>query len=634
MSNRRVIVAMLLVLAAAAGVFLLWSKPADSPTSVESTGKERSAPSAQAPATAPARAPKVPAAPAPVAEPLLRLPPAQVEQANDASQGAISGRVVSATTGLPVPRAEVTLLAPNGGAASSVTAEDGSFEYRPDAAGRYQIASVRAEGFVPFGPEWGRSPIAMTTAPGVRVRDVVIALLPATQMVGQVVIEKGEAVPGAHARVLYANAGEAALYPQKERFTADAQGEFRFEASEGASVEAWHPKHGAARASLQPPDVAAGRIVLRLAPTDVKGRAELSGRVLLPDGHGAPQALVWARSANSIWPKVHGDPMGYRATTDEEGAFEFTDLEPGLYDVTSQMTGLAPARKVDVKVPAKDVTLQLESGAKLTGTVRNAAGAPVPAFGVDLRWKRGPLEATAYEVATFVGPDGAYVVRGLRPGSYLVQVLATGFVTGEQQVQVAEGAEEVRADFRLERGGTIRGRVVTEGTARPVQGARVGVEGIAGGALAPSFSAVTDERGEFAIDGIPSSGVSLFVSAPGHNAKVVQAVRPGTHEVSLSAAAHDAGPRVELVGIGAVLKPRGDALVVGEVFPGGGAAEAGLQPADELITLDGKPVVEVGWPAAVGVIRGEAGTQLIVGVRKAGKPPVKTIAVTRKKIGA
>jgi hypothetical protein len=215
-----------------------------------------------------------------------------------------------------------------------------------------------------------------------------------------------------------------------------------------------------------------------------------------------------------------------------------------------------------------------------------------------------------------------------------VHVLATAYVTGVKDVEVLEGAEEVRADFRLEKGGTITGRVVTEGSARPIQGARVSVEGVAAGAaLTPSFHAVTDEQGRFSMDGIPSSGVSLFVAAPGHNAKIVQQVRPGSHEIALSEA-EDAGPRVELVGIGAVLKAREDALVVGEVFPGSGAADAGLQPGDELITLDGKPVVDVGWPAAVNVIRGEPGTQLVLGVRKQGKPPVKIVTVIRKRVGA
>ncbi|MCI0673910.1 MAG: carboxypeptidase-like regulatory domain-containing protein, partial [Myxococcaceae bacterium] len=97
--------------------------------------------------------------------PPLRLLPATRAEDSSARNGAFEGRVVSASTGEPVRGAELTFAAPSG--ASSVrTGEDGAFRFVPDAPGVYQLAVVTAQGFLPFGPEWGQSPIHLTASPG------------------------------------------------------------------------------------------------------------------------------------------------------------------------------------------------------------------------------------------------------------------------------------------------------------------------------------------------------------------------------------------------------------------------------------------------------------------------------------
>jgi membrane-associated protease RseP (regulator of RpoE activity) len=153
-------------------------------------------------------------------------------------------------------------------------------------------------------------------------------------------------------------------------------------------------------------------------------------------------------------------------------------------------------------------------------------------------------------------------------------------------------------------------------------------------ALAPLFDAVTGADGAFVLEGIPGTGVALTVSAPGHNTRIVSGVRPPSAGViELTATEADAGPKVELVGIGAVLKARGDALVIGEVMPGSGAQAAGLAPGDELVRIDGTLVTELGFIGAIQRIRGPEGTQVLISVRKAGQSSVKELRVSRKKIG-
>jgi hypothetical protein len=547
--------------------------------------------------------------------------------------------VVSAATGEGIRGAEVTLAA-SSGAASLVADAEGRFEFRPTSPGVYQVAAIRAEGYLPFGPEWGRSPIALSAVPGVHVREVVIALTPTPELVGQVLSAAGAPVSGATVRVLTQRAGETVLFPVRDRFSSDERGEFRFTAPEGATVEARHPAHGVARARVEAEAVRARRLEVRL-PAAVEGapraEARVEGRVLAPDGSGASGALVSVASATSAYPRVFGQQDGYQTIAEVDGSFVLEGLEPGLYDVSAHAAGHAPARGFDVRVPASGLVLRLTEGAALVGRVtEEEGGAPVPAFVVDVLSQRGALERLSFAQARVIDAEGQYELRGLTPGRYAIQVVAAGFVPVERQLEVPAGAREVRVDVALARGARLEGRVLSAGTRAPIAGARVIVESWSGAeALGTLFDAVSGADGGFALEGIPRAGVSLLCSAPGHNTRLVSGARPpGPVEIELSPVEADAGPRVELVGIGAVLRPRGDVLVVGEVLPGGGAEAAGLLPGDELVRIDGSPVTELGFAGAIQRIRGPEGTQVLLGVRKAGQGTVLELAVPRKKIGA
>lgn len=77
----------------------------------------------------------------------------------------------------------------------------------------------------------------------------------------------------------------------------------------------------------------------------------------------------------------------------------------------------------------------------------------------------------------------------------------------------------------------------------------------------------------------------------------------------------------ELVGIGVYVVDTDDGVQVGEVFAGGGAAEAGLQRGDVLVragTLD-LAQRQIDLAAKVATMRGEAGTRVALTVRRDGK---------------
>ena len=192
-----------------------------------------------------------------------RLVPATRAEDSAEPHGAFEGRVVSATTGEGVAGAELTFAGP-GGATSARTEAGGRFRFVPYTAGSWQLAVVTARGYLPFGPEWGQSPIRFTAVPGQRISDIVLALTPEVELLGRVEGPDGQPVAGAQVRVLTGRGGESVLFPTADRYTSDERGEFRFHAPEGAIVEARHPAHASARAEVTPPAMLARRLVLKL----------------------------------------------------------------------------------------------------------------------------------------------------------------------------------------------------------------------------------------------------------------------------------------------------------------------------------------------------------------------------------
>ncbi|MCY1081679.1 carboxypeptidase regulatory-like domain-containing protein [Archangium lansingense] len=578
-----------------------------------------------------------------------RLVPATRAEDSTEPHGAFEGRVISATTGEGVEGAELTFAGP-GGATSARSNASGRFRFVPSTAGTWQLAVVMARGYLPFGPEWGQSPIRFTAVPGQRISDLVLALTPEVELLGRVEGADGQPVAGAQVRMLTGRGEESVLFPTADRYTSDERGEFRFRAPEGAIVEARHPAHASARAEVTPSAVLSRRLVVKLGKREGTTAAplgeSLAGRVVTGGGTAVTGALVSVVSA-SAWPRRYGDELGYETVTDQEGRFKVEGLEPGSYDVTARLMGLAPGELRDVAAGRKDLVLTLAQGAKLVGTVRDATtGKPLPSFTLDVLTKRGPIQSEGFAQLSFIDAQGHYELAGVPPGSYRVQVAAHGYAPSETGVEVPKGTSgAVTANFSLARGAKLTGRVLEEGSGLPLERARIAIEGFGtGGALSVRYDALTDAQGQFTLDGLPVGEVTLYVSAEKHHSRLLSgvSVRPDAtppQVIELRKTEEGEEPQVELVGIGAVLAPREDALVLGEVMPGGGAAEAGLVTGDGIVRINGRPVVELGFTEAVQSIRGPEGSRLVLGVRKASAPgtgespaPAVDITVTRRRI--
>jgi len=87
-------------------------------------------------------------------------------------------------------------------------------------------------------------------------------------------------------------------------------------------------------------------------------------------------------------------------------------------------------------------------------------------------------------------------------------------------------------------------------------------------------------------------------------------------------------------GIGAVLTQNMQTyeIVVNEVLEGSGAMDAGLQPQDIILEVDGEDLSQMLLDSAVNLIRGEEGTKVTLTIYREGESDFIDLEITRKKV--
>jgi len=559
-------------------------------------------------------------------------------QDTTAIAGSLRGHVLSSATGQGISGAELSFEFARG-ATSIRTGSGGAFRFEPSEIGTYRLASVTADGFLPFAPEWGRSPITFNARVGERIEDVVLMLSPAVEYVGVVLDPDDKPVAGADVRLLNAAEGVTALAPLPDRFTSDDRGEFRFRAPEGAWLEANHPSFSAGRAYLGQYALASRRLEIHLSALRPSVELEsIAGRVLDPQGTPIEGASVSVRSRGRrrqgrFHPDVRSNP---------DGQFQITDLWPAEYDLRASYPGYAPAKADSIPSGSSSVVLKLSLGTRLSGTVRDAATrAPIAAFTLSLQRVRGPLSRDALTSVAFMDGQGKYEISGLPPGNYAAIVAGYGYSPSAEAIFTnEEGPSDKLIDFDLKKGAELFGRVVDRKSGAALARAQVYLEGQLSSASVISLlsSTVTDSAGRFELRGLAGGLGSVTVSAEGHHTRIVSGLqfengqRLGPVELDLTPTAEGEEPTLELTGIGAVLMARNDVLVISELMPGAGAAQAGLVVGDEILSIDGQTVLELGFNGAVQHIRGPEGTCVPMTIRRAADRSLITITVCRQRV--
>jgi hypothetical protein len=454
----------------------------------------------------------------------------------------------------------------------------------------------------------GRTPSSTRihwVAPGAELRGVEIVMDPGPDVAGRVVDTAGKAVAGARVvgRVELdgAPAGEISAVSKADgTFLLGAVPPGRLVLQ--AEAEGYAPSPAVVVTVSGEP----GRredVVLRLTAP-----ATLAGRVVDEQGAGIAGATVRAlRPMSQIaLPSV---------TTDAQGKFDML-IAPGPMDVTATAPGFAPGRSSGVAATSQAVIIELARGGAIAGVV-TGRGQPLSHFTVHVLQRSAPDGPGDFfqQDMRVVSPDGGYRLADLPPGRYSVTAAAPGLAPVEKPgVAVAPG-RETRVDLELAPGASLAGTVRDARSQAPVAGAVIRLS--TGSELAMTY---TDAGGGFAISDIAPGRRSLEVQHPGYVGRVESGIElvQGAEQrvdVALAPAAADGDRALEIAGIGAVLTMQEQRLMVQDVVPHGPAAVAGIEPGEEVFSIDGRSTREQSFGDNIEGIRGLVGTVVRLGLR-------------------
>ncbi|NDJ84837.1 MAG: S41 family peptidase [Chloroflexi bacterium] len=90
----------------------------------------------------------------------------------------------------------------------------------------------------------------------------------------------------------------------------------------------------------------------------------------------------------------------------------------------------------------------------------------------------------------------------------------------------------------------------------------------------------------------------------------------------------------EYEGIGATVRKDEEtgALIIVRPLPDSPAEAAGLMPGDEVVTVDGQNITDMDQTLIISMVKGPAGTEVVLGIRREGEEELIEITVTRARI--
>ncbi len=240
-------------------------------------------------------------------------------------------------------------------------------------------------------------------------------------------------------------------------------------------------------------------------------------------------------------------------TTDAQGAFEFSNVEPATYSLSCSRSGFitasygqkspnqAPTRlSVGPGQELKDLDFRLIRGGVISGTILDEDGEPLSGVRVEAlarQYFRGRLQLTPRGLAT-TDDRGQYRIFNLPPGRYYIQASRSGFGDREsgyapllypnalsfrdaQRIEVTNGAEVSRVDLGLRPVPTysVLGKVLDQQTGQPVTEGYVTAIAAGGEVMSTRLGAANQLRpdGSFQVRGLLPGRYWLFAMAGGRS---------------------------------------------------------------------------------------------------------------------
>lgn len=423
---------------------------------------------------------------------------AQVSTPADTAKGSIEGTVVSATTGLPLRKADVTInFAVSKDAFGEITDDQGKFSIDGLDPGEYYIQAER------FGYLKNDRTRPLELSAGEHVKNYVLKLTPQGIIAGVVVDEDGDPVPNATVVVERFATPASARSVYLESQNVDGEGAFKFTGLKpGRYYLSVEPEQPQDRTNAE-------EALIKTWYPDAADKESALPIHLAPGGEMRDLAVRVARArVFSIRGKVTGlsagrlDLMRNREAVQEtlihqDGAFLFGAVLPGSYEIVTNgayfqrqgnnlMIVSPPAFcNFPVEVGDKDITGLVIAAAPLDDlagrfhldgpmpkehpsvvlvaqTVLFGGPAPKAKAAADATFRFGSLAPDEYELRVEDLPEGTYL-KSIRYDGQLVEgqkIDLTSPTRGELDITLAPNAAQVKGVLRDEQDAPLVDEIV------------------------------------------------------------------------------------------------------------------------------------------------------------------------------
>ena len=442
---------------------------------------------------------------------------------------ALRGRVVAAKDDAPVPGATVSVSEPQGfkmmsagrdtAAGVAVSGLDGRFEIGGLEPRTYAVDAAQPD----YSPNSGRIEIS----PDADTDDFVIKLSRGGSVTGLVRDAQKQALPNVSVLLTKIPMGGG---PQTVSTGPD--GRYTFEKiAPGEYMVIRAPTGGGPLmlfGGMKQVEVREGETTVH--DLDEAAKITLTGRVLKAGQPVANSMLFFSPTT------AEGPPSDLKQSrTDADGRYQIGLDAAGSYSVTvSAMRSMwvGAGSGITIQVPDQpsavvDITVK---SAGVAGRVTNGEGKPVSGAVVTV----SPGEAAAggdgghgrRGTQDTTDPDGSFLVDGLEPGVYSVNVAAVGYRNAQPPpVTISSESDVPSLDVRLEPGRSVRGRVV-DANGNGISSAWVVVAPAGSRSGRDMLPAISDVNGTFVVTAPADGAIDLTAVATGFPPARLSGVQP------------------------------------------------------------------------------------------------------------
>jgi hypothetical protein len=345
----------------------------------------------------------------------------------------------------------------------------------------------------------------------------------------------------------------------------------------------------------------------------VSSDALVTGLVLDPNGKPSSNADVQCKDRKEL-----------ATVTDDAGRFKLPSEAAGCF-VVSRHADFSPSERVEL-VAGRENVVRLNRGGAIEGEAVDESSRPVSNYLLAIESFVGTGEAAGgtppgREARTIRDPNGAFRLDNLLPGKYVLTAGAEARPPAKTRViEVEAGRTTHHVRIVLAQGTTLSGSVIDAQTNRPVAFANVSLDAITSTAANLIPPARTDDSGAYALEGAPAGPFSIRVTHDAYRTKIVTGITvrgpAAVQDVALQPRGDGGAGESELAGIGAVLAPSPEGVVISSVIQGGPAESAGLRIGDVVARIEGADALGLPLSDCMQRLRGPEGSRVLVGVKR------------------